>query len=172
MTVGRRRGSKRILFLGTASALAISGSVVVAGPAIAAPTGCTVNLAAPQVITAVNALPPDPTTGWEWSSDPRTFEGNFNPCATLSTALVSVEGATGSSPTAALMFHKGDYLGTATSKSYGFTSLNTARSTDDTVVLDYKIPGECNACPPAAVHTVRYQWQGDHVEALDPAPPS
>jgi hypothetical protein len=69
------------------------------------------------------------------------------------------------------MFHNGDYLGTATSKAYGFTSLNAARTTDDTVVLDYKTPGVCNACPPAAVTSVRYQWQGDHVVMLDPPPP-
>ena len=49
------------------------------------------------------------------------------------------------------MFHRGEYLGTGTSKAYGFTSLNAERSTNDTVVLDYAIPGECNACPPAGV---------------------
>src|SRR5690348_18123226 len=43
------------------------------------------------------------------------------------------------------------------SKAYGFTSLNAARSTGNTVVLDYKTPGECNACAPAAVTSVRYQ---------------
>lgn len=63
------------------------------------------------------------------------------------------------------------YLGTGTSKAYGFTSVNAARSTGDTVVLDYKTGGECDACAPAAVTSVRYQWRGDHVEMLDPAPP-
>ena len=115
-------------------------------------------------------MSPYPGTNWAWSADPRTFEGNFNPCATLSTAIVTVEGATGSSPDTALMFQNGTYLGTATSEAYGFTSLNTARTTDDTVVLNYnKTPG---TCPPAAVTSVRYQWQGDHVAMLDPAPPS
>ena len=137
----------------------------------APPTTCGVNLASQQVIGAVRSLPPYPGTGWAWNTDPRTFEGNFNPCATLSTALVTVEGATGSSPTTALMFHNGTYLGTATAKAYGFTSLNNARTTDDTVVLNYKTPGACNACPPAAITSVRYQWQGDHVAMLDPAPP-
>ena len=90
----------------------------------------------------------------------------------MSTALVTVEGATGSSPITALMFHNGTYLGTATSRAYGFTSLNDKRTTDDTVVLNYKTPGACNACAPAAVNSVRYQWQGDHVAMLDPPPPS
>lgn len=153
-----------------------AGSVVCAGltlapPASAVPSGeCGVNLAAPQIAAAAQHLAPYPGTDWRWSADSRMVEGNFNPCATLSTALVTVEGATGSSPVTALMFHHGDYLGTATSKAYGFTSLNTARTTDDTVVLDYKTPGACNACPPAAVTSVRYQWQGDHVAMLDPEP--
>ncbi|MED5813891.1 LppP/LprE family lipoprotein [Mycolicibacterium sp. 050232] len=134
------------------------------------PGGCGVNLAAPQIASAAERLAPYPGTGWRWSAAPRTVEGNFDPCATLSTALVTVEGATAGSPVTALMFHHGDYLGTATSKAYGFTSLNTARTTDDTVALDYKSPGACNACPPSAVTSVRYQWQADHVAMLDPVP--
>jgi LppP/LprE lipoprotein len=139
----------------------------------AAPPGpCGVNLAAPQVTAAVRSLPPYPGTDWAWSADPASIEGNFNPCAALSTALVTVEMATGSSPVTALMFHDGRYLGTATSRAYGFTTLDPDRSTDDTVVLDYKLPGACNACAPASVSSVRYQWRGDHVAMLDPAPPS
>lgn len=117
------------------------------------------------------SLPPYPGTDWSWSAAPRSIEGNFNPCATLSTALVTVEGATGSSPITALMFHNGTYLGTATSKAYGFTSLNEARTTDDTVVLNYKDGRNvCTACE-GPINTVHYQWQGDHVVMLDPAPP-
>lgn len=153
-----------------------AGSVVCAAVTLAPPASgvppaeCGVNLAAPQIAAAAHQLAPYPGTDWRWSTDARTVEGNFDPCATLSTALVTVEGATASSPVTALMFHHGDYLGTATSKAFGFTSLNTARTTDDTVVLDYKTPGACNACPPAAVTSVRYQWQDDHVAMLDPEP--
>jgi LppP/LprE lipoprotein len=164
---------KRLSTASLASAGVLAATVVVGGPATAAPpTACGVNLAAPQVLSAARSLPRYPGTDWAWSTDPRNFDGNFNPCATLSTALVTVEGATGSSPITALMFHDGTYLGTATSKAYGFTSLNTAQTTDDTVVLTYKTPGACNACEPAAVTNVRYQWQGDHVVMLDPLPPS
>ncbi|WP_448394510.1 LppP/LprE family lipoprotein [Mycolicibacterium sp. XJ879] len=146
--------------------------VAVSGTAIAAPPSeCGVNLSAPQVIAATAQLPPYPGTGWRWSTDPRTMEGNFSPCATLSTALVTVEGATGGSPVTALMFHKGTYIGKATSEAYSYTSLNAAQTTDDTVVLSYKTPGQCNACPPAAINNVRYRWQGDHVAMLDAPPP-
>jgi hypothetical protein len=157
--------------LATAASAVLCAGLMFAPPSSAVPPAmCGVNLAAPQIAVAAHHLAPYPGTDWRWSTDPRTVEGNFNPCVALSTALVTVDGATSSSPVAALMFHNGDYLGTATSKAYGFTSLNTTRTTDDAVVLDYKTPGVCNACPPSAVTSVRFQWQGDHVVMLDPPP--
>ena len=111
----------------------------------------------------------EPQTEQPWNPIP--IAGNYNPCADLSTVLLGIEKGTGSSPVQALMFHRGAYLGHVTWKAYGFTSLNAERSTGDMVVLDYKTPGECNACPPATVTSVRYQWRGDHVEVLDPLPP-
>jgi LppP/LprE lipoprotein len=120
--------------------------------------------------TALAQLPPEPLTGRGWDSTP--VGSNYQPCADISSILVMIEGGTGSSPIQALMFHRGQYLGTGTSKAYGFTSLNAARSSDDMVVLDYKTPGACNACPPAGFKSVRYQWRrDDRVEMLDPAPP-
>ena len=50
-------------------------------------------------------------------------------------ALVTVQGATGSSPEQALLFHDGEYVGTATAAAYPYTSLNEDQSADDTVVL-------------------------------------
>lgn len=69
-----------------------------------------------------------------------------------------------------MMFHRGEYLGTATLEPRGFTRFDDQRTTDDTVVLDYDTPGECTACAPAATDPVRFQWQGDHVVMLDPMP--
>lgn len=146
------------------------GVIVQVPPSATAAPGCGVDLAAPEIARAVRTLPPYPGTDWRWSAE--SVLGNYDRYATLSTALVSVAGGTGSSPITALMFHDGEYLGTATYQAYGFTSLDAARTTDDTVVLNYKTPGACNACAPAAVTSVRYRWQGDHVEMLDPAPPS
>jgi hypothetical protein len=88
----------------------VAGAVLACGPATAAPL-CGRNLASEDVVDAVRSLPTYPGTDRAWDADSRTFEGNFDPCATLSTALVTVEGATGSSPTTALMFHSGTYLG-------------------------------------------------------------
>jgi hypothetical protein len=166
-----KRWSRTLSIATAGAALAASYTATVGTGAAAPPTSCGVNLGAPQVIQAVRSLPPYEGTDWAWSVDQATFGGNFNPCATLSTALVTVEGATGSSPITALMFHDGTYLGTATSKAYAFTSLNERRTTDDTVVLNYKDGRNvCTACE-APVNSVRYQWQGDHVAMLDLAPP-
>jgi len=130
---------------------------------------CGVNLAAPEIKTAIDSVPPVPE-GWPWSREPRSFGGNYNPCATLSTALISIQGATGSSPRQALFFHKGTYVGTATSAAYSFVSWNTAATTDDTVALDYTQPVGCDACG-GPITTVRYRWQADHVQMLDGPPP-
>ncbi|WP_157897528.1 LppP/LprE family lipoprotein [Mycolicibacterium rutilum] len=112
---------------------------------------------------ALAQLPFEPLTGAKW--DPVPVESNYDPCATLSSMLVTVEGATGSSPVQALMFHHGEYVGTGTAKARGFTSLDSAASNDDTVVLKYKTPDQPES-------SVRYQWQGDRVVMLDPAPSS
>ncbi|MBB5916961.1 hypothetical protein BJY24_005873 [Nocardia transvalensis] len=127
------------------------------------PARCGVDLGAPAVRQAASALPPEASTHAAWNTDPATFEGNFDPCATLSTAIVSIAGATGSSPQHALMFHRGEYLGTATADARGFTTLAAAATTDDTVVLDYKTPGSCNACPDATHTQVGFHWDGTRV---------
>jgi hypothetical protein len=141
-----------------------------AAPSHAAPD-CGVDLSAPQIQAAINSVPT--VRGWAWNHDPRSFgrSSNYDPCATLSAVIITIEAATGSSPDQALLFHNGDYVGTGTSTAYGFTSLNVGQTTDDTVALNYKDGRNvCTACP-GPINTVRYQWQGDHVAMLDPAPP-
>lgn len=128
----------------------------------------------PDVGTALreglSMLSPEPMTGLDWSSTP--VESNYDPCANLSTILVTVEGATGSSPMHALMFHRGAYLGTGTLQPFAFTSIDTAASTSDTVVLAYRTGQSCTSCNDGIVTTVRYRWDGTAVQMLDPPPPS
>ena len=125
---------------------------------------------AAAVQSALAKYPSDPATGWKWSSAP--LASNYDACADLSTVLVSVEGATGSSPVQALMFHRGGFVGTGTPKAYAFTNLVARASTHDTVVLSYGSGQSCTACDDGNVTTVRYRWDGSGVQMLDPAPPS
>ncbi len=111
----------------------------------------------------------EPQTGLGWSSTP--VGGNYDPCAELSTILLTVDGATGSSPVQALMFHRGEFLGTGTSRAYAFTSLDKSASTNDMVVLQYRTGQSCTACDDGQTTTVRYRWTGTRVEMLDPPPP-
>ncbi|WP_157195466.1 LppP/LprE family lipoprotein [Nocardia tenerifensis] len=134
------------------------------------PTACGVDLTAPVIQSAVAALPAEPVTHAAWSTDPRGFEGNFDPCATLSTVIITVQGATGSSPNQALLFHKGSYIGTATPEAHGFTSLDVDRTTDDTVGLTYKTPGSCNACTDGTVTQVQFRWEGQKVRTIGTPP--
>lgn len=139
-------------------------------PARAEPS-CGVNLSSPEIQTAVKALPALPGNS-AWDTNVQSFDpsSNFNPCSTLSTVIITVLGATGDSPDLAMLFHKGSFVGVATSKAYAFTTRNAAKTTDDTVALDYKDDRNvCTACP-GPITTVRYQWQGSHAVMLDPPP--
>lgn len=118
---------------------------------------------------AMNANWIDPGSDKYWN--PAPIGGNFNPCADLSTVLVTTEKATPNSPVLAFLFHRGEYVGTATQKAYKWTTLNADRSTGDTVVLDYRHVGDEDLGLVAGATSVRYQWQGDHLTTLDPLPP-
>ena len=122
-------------------------------------------------------MPPPPGYG-PWNHDPRSIEGNYNPCAALSVALITAESGTKPSPQLALFFHNGQYVGPTTPRPYGSTVFNASQTTDDTVVLNYKTPDVCNTCPPWAAITnvsnpwqsVHYKWQSGNVQLLDQMP--
>jgi hypothetical protein len=149
--------------------LAASISMSIIGPVpVPAYAACGQGEAA-ALQSALDQLPLEPTFGVPWSN--QGVDSNYDSCADLSAIVVTVEGATGSSPEQALMFHRGNYLGTATLYAYPFTSIDRSSSTDDTVVLRYKDyqAAACTACP-APITSVRYQWQGDRVVMVDPPP--
>ncbi|MEV5833354.1 LppP/LprE family lipoprotein [Nocardia sp. NPDC052112] len=140
-------------------------------PSTAAPTAkCGVDLTAPAIGSAIATLPVDPITKVPWSTDPAGFEGTFDPCVTLSAVIITVEGATGSSPNQVLLFHKGEFVGTATRESFGFTSLDPGRTTDDTVAVTYKTPGSCNACSDGTLTPVQFHWNGKQVQTVGTPP--
>lgn len=128
---------------------------------------CTTDLSAPEIRRAVATLPPYDAGGgvtWAWNDNPPALRGTYNRCSTLSVVVVTIQGATASSPEHALLFHRGDYVGTATPKAQAFTTVDTRTGTDDTVVLTYKTPGSCNACPDGTYTTVSFHWNGSGVD--------
>jgi len=135
-------------------------------PAIPASCGPDITQALRE---GLEKLPPEPVTGLDWDGTP--VGSNYDPCADLSTILVTVVGGTGGSPVQAMMFHRGTYLGTGTLQAYGLTSVNSSASTNDTVVLDYRSGQSCTACDDGVVTSVRYRWDGAKVQMLDPPPP-
>lgn len=133
---------------------------------------CVVDLGAAAITDAVAQLPPAFADAPDVAWDPTPDDGTYDPCATLSAATVTVDGATGGSPEAVLLFHNGAFVGTATPEPYGLTTLNTSASTADTVAVDYRYvqPGESNA-DASGLATVRYQWADGAVRVLDTLPP-
>jgi hypothetical protein len=131
---------------------------------------CGIDLTAPVIGAAIATLPVDPITKVPWSTDPAGFEGTFDPCVTLSAVIITVEGATGSSPNQVLLFHKGEFVGTGTRESLGLTSLDPVHTADDTVGVIYKTPGRCNACPDGTVTSVQFHWDGKQVQTIGTPP--
>ncbi|MDT5208407.1 MAG: hypothetical protein QOF67_822, partial [Mycobacterium sp.] len=58
---------------------------VVAPTVTASADPCAVNLAAPEIATAVSELPRDPRSNQAWSPEP--LAGNYNECAQLSAVI-------------------------------------------------------------------------------------
>lgn len=91
---------------------------------------------------AIAQVEPYPGLDRSW----KLFDSNFDPCSALSWITVTLEGATASSPYHILLFHNGEYLGTATAKAYGF-SPRISRVDDSEIAVNYRWPkeGEGNA---------------------------
>jgi hypothetical protein len=136
----------------------------------APPANCGVNLDADQVRTAMEVFEqgnPGFAPGGVNQSG-----GNFDPCVTLSMALVYPYGASSGAPQMALMFHKGQYVGPATAAAYAYMRFNAEQTTDTTVVLDFaESAGSCSACPDKGYESIRFRWQTDHIEMVG-IPPS
>lgn len=106
---------------------------------------------------AIAQVEPYPGLDSPW----RPFDSNFDPCAALSWITVTLEGATASSPYHILLFHNGEYLGTATAKAYGF-SPKVSRVDDSEIAVTYRWPkeGEGNA-EASGTTQAGFRWDED-----------
>lgn len=89
--------------------------------------------------------PPEMLPGATWDPSYADVEG-YDPCAALSWIVLPVSGGTVSSPNHVMLFHAGEYLGTATKIPYGFWP-RVVRLDDAAVEVTYTFPvgGESNA---------------------------
>ena len=129
---------------------------VAAPPPAADP--CDVDLAAPEIATAVSALPRDPRSNQGWSSEP--LAGNYNECAPLSVVIVKANTNAQNPNTRAVMFHLGQFIPSGVPDTYGFNGIDNAVTTGDTVALQYanEVSGLASV--------VKFRWNGNGVELI------
>ncbi|MGV0778899.1 LppP/LprE family lipoprotein [Mycolicibacterium elephantis] len=119
-----------------------------------------------QIHFAVGQFAPYAGFDWKWSDGP--LDGNYDPTVTLSATLHTVEMATQSSPIQIALYHKGEYLAQGTPIAGAFIEVLGDRCTDDTVVIQIRIPGDDGFKSTKSIHVVNYHyrdgriyWSGD-----------
>lgn len=98
-----------------------------------------------------------PDEQWPWDAQWADISG-YDPCAALSWVVVPIEGGTASSPYHIMLFHQGEYLGTATAKAYGFSP--KVDRTDDAslaVTYTYQLPGDSVALASGRAYAT-FRW--------------
>lgn len=127
-------------------------------PAPETGTACTDSTQAAvleDTLPQVAAYPDFPDVPWVAADPDRE---TWDSCAPLSYAVATLEGGTASTPNHILLFHGGQFIGTATADAYGFfPGVQQLSDTAITVTYRYPLPGEPNAAPTGeAVAT--YAW--------------
>lgn len=118
---------------------------------------------APAIRDNIDEVPPPQQLAddarWEF-----TGTTNYDPCAALSYARLDITGGTGSSPVQLMLFHDGEYVGTASECAFGSTSVIDIAA--DSITVEYRWPreGDANADPSGRA-TVTYRWAGGMVRA-------
>ena len=83
---------------------------------------------------------------------------HFDPCAALSWQIISIKGATASSPHHIMLFHYGEYLGTATAEPYGFfPDVEQVNHNEISVTYHWPQDGDANAAP-TGTSKASFRW--------------
>lgn len=117
---------------------------------------------------AVAHMPHDLLTQAPWIRQP--VASNFDSCANLSAVLLTAD-TKPNSPRQGLLFHRGALVGTTTELSRPYTTLDSAASTKDMVVIVFIAGRTCAVCNDGKTYPVHYQWNGGTAVMGDPAPP-
>jgi hypothetical protein len=116
----------------------------------------------------IAALQPVPgLEGKKWVAANDGYSG-YDPCAALSWSLVTLEGATVSTPTQILLFHNGTYIGTATATAYGFTPA-VERTADGAISVTYRFNQGNESNAEASGRTVATFTWNDETNSVDMA---
>lgn len=141
-------------------------------PAPETGTACTDSTQAAALESALPQLAPFPDfPDLPWVAAEPDRE-TWDSCAPLSYAVATLEGGTASTPNHILLFHGGEFVGTATTDAYGFfPEVQQLSDTLITVTYRYPLPGEPNAAPSGeAVAT--YAWdEATQSVVMDGEPP-
>jgi hypothetical protein len=130
------------------------------------PDPCAVNLAAPTIAKAVSELPRDPRSGQPWNPEP--LAGNYTECAQLSAVIIKANTNAVNPTTRAVLFHLGQFIPQGVPDTYGFTGIDAAHTTGDTVALTY--PGTYPGGIDGLQTDVRFHWNGNGVELIGNPP--
>lgn len=121
------------------------------------PDPCAVNLAAQAIARTVSELPRDPRSQQGWNPEP--IAGNYNECAKLSAVIVKANTNAANPNTRAVLFHLGKFIPTGVPDTFGFTGIDNAQSTGDTVALTF-------AGGLGLQSVVKFRWNGKGVELI------
>ncbi|WOF22438.1 LppP/LprE family lipoprotein [Microbacterium betulae] len=93
----------------------------------------------------------------EWDAEQATVD-TYDPCAELSWIVVPISGGSVSSPNQIALFHRGEYIGPATERSYGFRP-DVVRVDDASIEVTYRWAesGDANA-EPSGTTVVSFAW--------------
>jgi hypothetical protein len=142
----------------TASSGAAGSGTTTASGAAAPAASCGPTSPAGQTAAAASRIAlPTGLTDARWDVAGADTSG-YDPCAALSWVLLGLDGSTGGSPWAVLLFHDGRYLGTATKEQYGFHP-DVARSSASAVRVTYHYPEPGESVADASGRTTAtYTW--------------
>lgn len=114
-----------------------------------------------EVQQAVNSFAPVPSINRAWHPGP--IDSNYDLNKTLSATLHTIEGATQSSPIQIALYRNGEYLAQGTPVAGAFIWIERDASTDDTVALGIRIPGDQGFKSTKSTHAVFYHYRDGRV---------
>lgn len=138
----------------------------------AAPQGACSSLTGAQAFDKwVGQVPPD-NSGSQYAWDKGMSDvKNYDPCAELSWIMLSIKTPSLSSPYQVMFFNKGEYVGTATSKSFGFQPEVKRKAANAVEVTFHFIRGSESNAEHSGEARSTYTWEAGKLTRKGALPP-